>query len=139
MSIKTMTTVEQQHASGVVRRAGVVSAAVAAAVVVWWLLHAVLGAHLAVRSGSSEITIGVSDVALTALLVGCAGWCVLGLIERRRSCRARRPWTWLAIAVLLMSLLGPLGATSMAAGLGLLALHLTVGLIVIMGLRSTAC
>jgi len=139
MSIKTMTTVEQQRASGMARRAGVVSAAACAAVVVWCLLHPVLGVDLAVWSGSSETTVGVADVVLAALLVGCAGWGALGLIERRRPCRARRPWTWLAITVLAVSLVGPLGATSMAAGLGLLTLHLAVGLIMIMGLRSTAC
>jgi hypothetical protein len=47
-------------------------------------------------------------------------------------------WTVIAAAVLALSLLGPLGGVSSGAVLGLLCLHLVVGLVLIAGLPRPA-
>lgn len=138
MSTATTECVEQRGARSVTRRAGVVLTAVVAAVAAWCVFDLLLGVDLAVESGASVSAVGLADVALTALLVGCAGWGLLGLIERRRG-SSRRPWTIVAVTVFALSLLGPLAAASPGAGVGLLCLHFVVGLTIVFGLRRTAC
>ncbi|TWP33947.1 DUF6069 family protein [Leekyejoonella antrihumi] len=138
MSTTAMNSTLGRLRTRVMGRAAVVVAAVVCAVTGWAVLHLLLRVDLLVKTGSSPASVGWVGVVLTAQLAACAGWASMGLIERRR-CHSRRPWTALALAVLTVSLLGPLEAASVAAGVGLLCLHLVVGLTIILGLRRTAC
>ena len=113
----------------------VVAAAAVAAEVVFLAVHQAAGVDLAVRGGDTVTHVGAVSVAVVSVLVALAGWGLLALL-RRVSTRGRRIWTVVATVVLVVSLLGPLGAESASALLGLAALHLTVGAVVIFGLRS---
>jgi hypothetical protein len=110
-----------------------VTAAVAAAAV-WVVATQLASVDLAVRSGSGTQHINVVSVIVTSVVVALvAGW-LLRLLERRTP-RGRTIWTVVAVAIWVLSLAGPLGARSLAAGLWLALLHLVVGSVVIVGLR----
>lgn len=134
----TMTTSSIRARTSSGRRALTVALAVVAALLVWAVCDPVAGVDLRVRSGNGDLAIGAVDVGLGALLVGCAGWALLGILERVRG-RARTAWTSVALVVLVVSLIGPMGAVSVAACAGLLCLHVVVGLIILAGMRPTAC
>ena len=71
-------------------------------------------------------------VALTSLTAGLAGWALLAVLERTVG-RPARWWRAVALLVYVVSLLGPLGATSTAVALALAALHTVVaGLLVVL-------
>jgi hypothetical protein len=53
-------------------------------------------------------TIGLVPVILVTLIAGLVAWGVLALLERMTA-NARTVWTAIAVAVFLLSLLGPLG------------------------------
>jgi len=118
------------------RRRHAVLGATLGAVVSWSVSHYVGGVDLVVGSGANARTVGVFSVLLVSLLAGAAA---LGLatVLSRRAGRPRRTWTVVAGLVLALSLLGPLGATSVTVALALLALHLVVGLGLILGIRPT--
>jgi predicted NBD/HSP70 family sugar kinase len=78
----------------------------------------------------------LGSVVVTPLLVGVAATGLLRLLERRTS-RALRVWTVVAMAVWAVSFLGPLSATTLGAGLVLATMHLLVGGVVVVGLRLT--
>ncbi len=66
------------------------------------------------------------------------GWLLLTLLERRTP-RARRLWTTIALAALAASLALPLtAATTNSAASGLIVMHLTVGAAVIPAMAHTA-
>lgn len=110
-----------------------VTAAVAAAAV-WVLATQLASVDLTVRSGSGTQHVNVVSVIVTSVVVALvAGW-LLRLLERRTP-RGRTIWTVVAVAIWVLSLAGPLGARSLAAGLWLALLHLVVGSVVIVGLR----
>jgi hypothetical protein len=115
------------------QRVSVLVAAAICATTTWFAVHVVDGVDLTVGSGQR---IDALAVALTAVVAAGAGWLALALVERR-SARPRRTWTILAIAVFVVSLLGPLGGTTAAAKGGLLALHSVVAAVVILGLGRT--
>ena len=81
-------------------------------------------------------SLGVAAAA-TALVAGLAGSLTAWLLSRLVPRRCRTVWTVLASAILVVSLLGPLGATSPAAVASLVALHLLVGLTLVVGLRGS--
>ncbi|WP_426512613.1 DUF6069 family protein [Dactylosporangium sp. McL0621] len=110
-------------------RAGVVGAAVVAAEAVFLLVHAA-GADLSVPG---QGPVGAVAVGVTAALAGLLGWALLAVLERTTR-RGRTIWVVTAAAVLLLSLLGPLGAATAGAVAGLAALHLTVGAVLLAGL-----
>jgi len=116
------------------QRVSVVVAAAVCATITWVVVHVLGGVDLTVKSGPE---INVVAVALTAAAAAGAGWIALVLVERR-SARPRRTWTVLALAVFVVSLLGPLGGTTAAATGVLLALHSVVAAVVITGLGRTA-
>ncbi|KQY46604.1 DUF6069 family protein [Cellulomonas sp. Root137] len=106
----------------------VATAALAVALAIWVIAVPVAGIEL--RAGTPPQTIGVASVAVTTLVVTLAAWAVRALLRRRTPVA----W-WLTCAiVLLISLLGPLGASSRAAVGTLLALHLAVGAVLALGL-----
>ncbi len=72
-------------------------------------------------------------MTLTSLGVGLAAWLLLELLERWTR-RPRLIWRIVACAVLVLSLTGPLAATTGAGLAVLLSLHLVVGSILIVGL-----
>lgn len=125
--------VEPAHLFGVAV-AGTVGATLAAATV-WTIAVPIAGVALRTTSG---VGIGIVSVVLVSLIVGAAGFGLLGLLARRGHVTA---WTVLASAVLLLSLAGPSGAANAAAMVSLLCLHLAVGGITIgagrFGVRRT--
>ncbi|HEX3005938.1 MAG TPA: DUF6069 family protein [Angustibacter sp.] len=115
------------------RRWFTVLAVMAAATATWGALHSLLHIDLAVRQGGRVQHVESLTVTLTSLVVGLAGWLTLTLLERRTE-RGLLAWRLLAGGVLLVSLTGPAAAVTLSAGLGLLALHLVVGLGLLLGL-----
>ena len=109
----------------------VVSAGAAAVV---WVGATVAGVDLAVRSGSSTRDVGLVSAVVTAVVVAVAGAGLLRVLERRTP-EACRVWTGVAMAVWVVSLVGPASARTVQAALTLAALHLVVGAVVIVGLR----
>ena len=92
------------------------------------------GVHLTVRSGAGTFEVGAVSVLVTTAVVSIAGLGLLRFLEGRDA-RALRTWTLVACLVLLVSLLGPLGATTLSSGLALLSLHLVVGTSLLVGTR----
>jgi uncharacterized protein DUF6069 len=107
----------------------------AAALAAWYLETAVLHVDLTVAMGPTLQPVTAVAVVLTALLAGIAGTVTARLLTRLAGRRARIAWTVVAGLVLVLSLLGPLGATSPAAVVSLVALHLVVGVMLLVGLR----
>ncbi|MEV0316461.1 DUF6069 family protein [Nonomuraea fuscirosea] len=117
-----------------VRRLLTVIGAAVAAVAVWVLAVPVGGIELTVRMGAGPQPVGPVAVVLASLGAGLAGWALLAVLERVTA-KAVRIWTITALAVLALSLTGPLGsATGSAATLVLLLMHLVVGSVVVLGL-----
>jgi Family of unknown function (DUF6069) len=67
------------------------------------------GAYPTANIGSSDQIIGFAQVIIVTALVGLTAWGLLGLLERATT-RARAIWTVIAVIVLVLSLLGPLGS-----------------------------
>jgi hypothetical protein len=120
-------------------RAVVVAGAVAAALGVWLVAVPLLGVDLQVQpNGGRAQAVGVGEVVVASLAAALLGWALLALLERRTA-RALTLWTSAAVAVLLLSLGAPLTAARTAsAAIVLVALHLTVAAVVIVGLRRTS-
>lgn len=111
-------------------------AAVVAAVVL--LVGTALGVDPEVRSATGTQTVGVIAAVVAALVVGYAAWGVRALLGRLLSRRAdggERAWLVTCGVVLLVSLLGPLGAVTPAAVVLLAVEHLAVGATLALGLR----
>ncbi|BCJ30475.1 DUF6069 family protein [Actinocatenispora sera] len=117
-------------------RALTVATAVVAAVLGWAVLAPVAGLDLIVTVGTGQQRIGAAAVIVATLVVGLAGWGLRALLDRLTG-RARTVWTVIAATVLALSLLGPVGS---AVGGGtvaaLIGLHLLVGLVLLLGLRT---
>jgi hypothetical protein len=97
------------------------------------------GLHLAVRSRHGTTEVGLISVLVTAAVVSTAGLALLRSLERRDP-RGLGTWTLVACTVGAVSLVGPLGATTLSAGLALLSLHLVVGTVLVVGaLHSRRC
>ena len=112
-----------------------VAAVVAAAVL---LDGTALGVDPEVRTATGTQTVGVVAAAVTALVVGYAAWGVralLGRLSARRPRRGELAWLVTCAVVLLVSLLGPLGAVTPEAAALLAVEHLAVGLTLTLALR----
>jgi hypothetical protein len=120
-----------------VRRTGraiTVVAAAAGALLLWTVDGPWAGNELAVHQGGTTQQIGPAAVVLTALIAGVAAWCLLALLERTVR-RPVRTYRIIASVVLLLSLAGPLGSgVDTSSRLALLAMHVTVGAALIIGL-----
>ena len=131
------TTTARPTRTSLSRNAITVIGAAVGALALWLVETRLIGVDLAVRTGDVvQPVTGVSVVA-TALVAGLAATLSAWLLTRLAPRRCRTVWTVLASAVLLVSLLGPLGATSAAAVVSLVALHLLVGLALLVGLRGS--
>ncbi|GID97833.1 DUF6069 family protein [Amorphoplanes digitatis] len=124
-----------------VTRALAVVAATGAAYTVWTIAHQVAGVELVVDRGSGRTTVTPAAVVLATVVAGLAAWALLALLERRTR-RAAALWSGTAGAVLLVSLLGPIGsAVGAGATAALVAMHLAAGavLIPLLARSSVAC
>jgi len=111
----------------------------AAAVIVWAIEVPLLGVRLSIRFGAMQPqTVIAGQVVGAALVAALLGWLLLTALERRTP-HSRAAWTVTALLVLVMSLALPLAAaTTASAVIGLIALHLAVGAVVIPGMSYTA-
>ena len=107
---------------------GVVAAVVSALVA--WGSARLAGVELAVERGEDVQVIGGVAVAVVAGVSALVGLAVLRLLERRTS-KALPVWIGLAVAVTLVSLLGPPGATTPSGTGALLSLHGVVAAVVV--------
>jgi hypothetical protein len=115
-------------------RAITVVAAAAGALLLWTVDGQWAGLDLAVRQGDTIQHIGPAAVALTALVAGLAAWGLLALLERTVR-RPVRTYRIIASIVLVLSFAGPLGSgVDTSSRLVLLAMHVTVGAALIIGL-----
>ena len=131
------TTTAHRTRTSLSRNAITVAGATVGALVLWLVETRLIGVDLAVRTGDGVQPVTGVSVAATALVAGLAATLSAWLLTRIAPRRCRTVWTVLASAVLLVSLLGPLGATSPAAVVSLVALHLLVGLSLLLGLRGS--
>jgi hypothetical protein len=112
-------------------RALAVLATAGATYTVWAIAHPLAGADLIVDTGSGRTTVTPAAVVLVTIVVGLAAWGLLALVERF-SRRAAAVWSGIAGAVLLISLLGPIGsAVGAGATAALVAMHLATGAVLI--------
>lgn len=118
-----------------VRALAIVGAA-AGALLVWFIAQQTAG-DLQVKSGSSTQTVGAIAVVVTVVFAGLVGWGLLALLERFAE-RARTIWTVVAVLVLLLSLIGPLGGTDAGTKVSLVILHLLVGSVIITAFTRTS-
>jgi len=113
-------------------RATTVAGAAGTGILVWALLDAG-GTDLAARTGDTVRHIGPTDVVATCVIAGLAAWAMLAGLERW----TRRPYATYLIngtVALAASLPGPLGGVTTSARLGLLALHGTVGAVLLLAM-----
>lgn len=101
-----------------------------------WAGARAAGVALEVRAGAETSEVNVVSVLVTSIVVTGAGAGLLRMLERRTT-RARRVWTVVAVVVWAVSFVGPLSATQLSGGAVLAGLHLLVGAVVIVGLRRT--
>ncbi|NUT04181.1 MAG: hypothetical protein HOV76_11935 [Hamadaea sp.] len=121
-----------------VRRLTITAAAVAVAGAGYALLSGPAGIDLAARTGTSTQEVTLAWALGAAAVTALAGWGLLALLERLTA-KALTIWTVIAAGFLALSvLLGPTAGVSGSAKLGLAALHLAVGAVVIPGLRWSA-
>lgn len=99
---------------------------------IWFVAHVIGGVDLTTPQGE----VGPIAVALTTLLVGFAGWGLLALLERRTA-RAWTIWRTIAIVVLVVSLLGPVGAETGSGRIVLSVMHAFTAAILITGFART--
>ncbi|MEV4810985.1 DUF6069 family protein [Micromonospora avicenniae] len=115
-------------------RAITVAAGAAGALLLWVVNDPWAGNDLAVRRGDTTQHIGPVAVVVAALIAGLAAWGLLALLERTVG-HPVRTFRIIALVVLVLSLAGPLGSgVGISSRLALLAMHLTVGAALILGL-----
>jgi hypothetical protein len=98
------------------------------ALLVWLAADPLAGIDLAVRRGAGAVqNLGPVDVIIAALAAGLAAWGLRAVLDRV-SDRSRTVWTAVAVAVLLVSVVGPLtGAMTVTATIVLECMHVAVG------------
>ncbi|MFJ8578369.1 DUF6069 family protein [Micromonospora sp. NPDC093277] len=115
-------------------RAITIAGAAAGALLLWVVNDPWASIDLAVRQGDTTQHIGPTAVVVAALIAGLAAWGLLALLERTVR-RPARIFRIIALIVLVLSLVGPLGSGVGTSGrLVLLGMHLTVGAALIIGL-----
>lgn len=101
-----------------------------------WVLWDLVGVDLTVTQGSREITVSLAAAVIVTTLTAVAAMALLRLLERRP--HGRRTWMIVAAVVWAISFLGPLGATTLPAGLALASFHVLVGATLLFGLTAIA-
>lgn len=108
-----------------------VLAATTATLAGWVIAVPLAGVDLVADSGGTVQRVTPVAVAVATLLAGLAAWGLLALLERLTT-RARPVWTVVALVVLLLSLLGPVGGgVGTAATATLVAMHLAAAAVLV--------
>lgn len=108
--------------------------ATVAGLAVWLVSAPLLGIDLTVGAPPAAQTVTAVSVIIAAIVPGAIAWALPALLEHV-SPRGRRIWLILGWAVLAVSLLGPVSMGAAGATLvSLLAMHLVVGVTLIVGL-----
>lgn len=115
------------------RRLLAILAAAAGALLLWTAAAPLAGIDLTVDQAGTPLTIGPALIALASLVVGFAAWGLLALLEKFTA-RSGMIWSVIAAVVLAFSLTGPLAATTTAAMLVLMGMHVVTGGVLIAGL-----
>ncbi|MFC4147283.1 DUF6069 family protein [Micromonospora mangrovi] len=110
--------------------------ATVATVAVWLIAHA-LDVTLAVKTGDTRQDVPVGAVIAATVVAGLIGWALLALLERVTAA-GRTIWTVVAVLVLLVSLLGPLGGVSTGARITLALMHLVAAAVIIPAFRRSS-
>ncbi|MCI2975058.1 MAG: DUF6069 family protein [Ferrimicrobium sp.] len=117
----------QQQRSPMKMRMFAVHNGVLAAIIVWVVEVHVLGIHLGIRFGTgAATTLGLGQIIGVSLAASLAGWALLAIMERKFA-QPRVAWTVIAVGALVLSLGLPFAATTTAAMVGLIIMHLSVG------------
>jgi Family of unknown function (DUF6069) len=115
---------------------GVVGAA--AALVIWVIAVPVFDVELTTTNPQGQtIEIGPVPIIVLSTIPALLGWALIALLERFTPSRAKTMWTVIAVAALLISFV-PLTQMSAAAAVSLGLMHLVVGGVIIVGMRSTS-
>jgi hypothetical protein len=110
----------------------------AAALAIWAVAVPLAGADLTVRAGDGTQTVGPASIVAASLLAAVVSWVLLAVLERW-VVRPGRILAIVALPVLAASLSGPLGdAVGTTAKLVLVAMHLAVVAVIVVGLASDA-
>jgi hypothetical protein len=110
-----------------------------AATITVWLIAALAGVDLEVRSGPGDVQqVGLASVALATLIAGLLACGLLSAVQRVAG-RPRMAFTAIALALLLVTLAGPvlLGHTNAARAL-LTSMHLAAAGVLIPALARSA-
>ncbi len=113
----------------------IAAAAAVAAVGAWSFWTQVASVDLTVHRGDTTQSVGVAAVVVTVLVMAGLGIGLLRLLDARTA-NGLRTWTIVAAVVFAISLLGPLGATTVAAGIALASLHAITAGVLVQGLRQ---
>lgn len=118
------------------RRWLAVAGATVAAVLPWTAAQASGEELRVVSAGLPPMVVNLPMVVSAVIAVSLAGWGLLALLERRTD-RARRIWTTVAVAVLLISLVPlPTVEATTATRVYLALMHIAVGVVLIPGLLA---
>jgi hypothetical protein len=110
--------------------------AAAAVAVAVWLIGAATGVSLEAQLGTDAQAISVVAAAVVALAAGFAGWGVRVLIGRLVRGGGEVVWFVLCGVVLLASMVGALAGTTPGAVAILVLMHVAVGVVIALGLRT---
>lgn len=121
------------------RRHATMMTVAATAAASWALVTQGVGVHLGIQlPHSAPSTLGLGRTVAVATAAAAIGWAVLVVAERRLR-HPRRSWVAAAGAAFVASLALPLGfATTTAATVSLVAIHIAVAAVAIAGLAPTA-
>lgn len=115
------------------RRLLAVPAATAGALLLWAAAVPLASVDLTVDQAGTPLTVGPAMIAFAGLAVGFAAWGLLAALEKLTA-RAALVWSIIAAVVLAVSLTGPIAATTTAAMLVLMGMHIVTGGALIAGL-----
>jgi hypothetical protein len=110
--------------------------AAAVVAVAVWLIGAATGVSLEAQLGTDAQAISVVAAAVVALAAGFAGWGVRVLIGRLVRGGGEVVWFVLCGVVLLASMVGALAGTTPGAVAILVLMHVAVGVVIALGLRT---
>ncbi len=114
----------------------IVVAAMVSATVLWVSAAVLGGVDLFIQQGDDLRQVGGLSVVVTAGVAAALGALAMHGLERLVS-RPVTIWTGVACTVAVLSLLGPLGATTASATGTLMALHAVVAAVVITAVRRS--
>jgi TRAP-type C4-dicarboxylate transport system permease small subunit len=114
-----------------------IEAALVINVVILTLARLANGEFPVANTGSDDQTVGYVAVISVTLLVGFIAWGLLEVLKRTTS-SAQTAWTAIAVAVFLVSLLGPLSGVDTASKVVLALLHIGAAIAIIPLMRAYA-